>query len=314
MMSVMQTIDTAHDDMIHDAQMDYFGIKLATCSSDRAIRVFDVKQEQYTLQQELMGHEGPVWQLAWAHPKFGSILASCSYDKKVVIWKEINRKWSPIYEYKDHESSVNSVAWAPHEFGLLLACGSSDCSISLISSEDGEQWDSKRIQNAHSIGCNAVCWAPATSPVSLLETSADSRPELTKRLVSGGCDTFIKIWKEEDGEWVEDTKLEGHSDWVRDVAWAPATGLNRSQIASCSQDGRVIIWTNNGSTASWSSKELLKSNDVVWHASWSLTGNILAISGGDNKVTLWKEAIDGNWQCISDVSKSQDNEIKQVQG
>jgi len=45
------------------------------------------------------------------------------------------------------------------------------------------------------IGCNAVCWAPATSPVSLLETSADSRPELTKRLVSGGCDTFIKIWK-----------------------------------------------------------------------------------------------------------------------
>jgi len=39
----------------HDAQMDYFGIKLATCSSDRAIRVFDVKQEQYTLQQELMG-------------------------------------------------------------------------------------------------------------------------------------------------------------------------------------------------------------------------------------------------------------------
>ena len=28
-------------------------------------------------------HEGPVWQVAWAHPKFGSILASCSYDRKV---------------------------------------------------------------------------------------------------------------------------------------------------------------------------------------------------------------------------------------
>lgn len=25
-------------------------------------------------------------------------------------------------------------------------------------------------------------------------------------------------------------------------------------------------------------------NDVVWHASWSITGDILAISGGDNKV------------------------------
>ena len=33
-------------------------------------------------------HEGPVWQVAWAHPKFGSILASCSYDGTVIIWQE----------------------------------------------------------------------------------------------------------------------------------------------------------------------------------------------------------------------------------
>ena len=39
----------------HDAQMDYFGVKLATCSSDRAIKVFDVKQDQYSLHQELVG-------------------------------------------------------------------------------------------------------------------------------------------------------------------------------------------------------------------------------------------------------------------
>ena len=25
---------------------------------------------------------------------------------------------------------------------------------------------------------------------------------------------------------------------------------------------------------------------MVWHASWSITGDILAISGGDNKVSL----------------------------
>jgi len=33
-------------------------------------------------------HSGPVWQVAWAHPKFGHILASRSYDGKVIIWKE----------------------------------------------------------------------------------------------------------------------------------------------------------------------------------------------------------------------------------
>ena len=33
--TVQSTVDTAHEDMIHDAQMDFYGTRLATCSSDR---------------------------------------------------------------------------------------------------------------------------------------------------------------------------------------------------------------------------------------------------------------------------------------
>merc|ERR1719356_2253017 len=35
-------IDTQHDDMVHDAKLDYYGTKLATGSSDRTIKVYDV--------------------------------------------------------------------------------------------------------------------------------------------------------------------------------------------------------------------------------------------------------------------------------
>ena len=45
----------------------------------------------------------------------------------------------------------------------------------------------------------------------------------------------ISCFREDEGEWKEEKKLEGHSDWVRDVAWAPSIGLPRSTIASCSQ-------------------------------------------------------------------------------
>ena len=31
------SIDTQHDDMIHDAQFDYYGCKLATCSSGESL-------------------------------------------------------------------------------------------------------------------------------------------------------------------------------------------------------------------------------------------------------------------------------------
>jgi protein transport protein SEC13 len=30
-------IDTQHDDMVHDAQLDYYGCKLATCSSGKLL-------------------------------------------------------------------------------------------------------------------------------------------------------------------------------------------------------------------------------------------------------------------------------------
>lgn len=33
-----------------------------------------------------------------------------------------------------------------------------------------------------------------------------------------------------------------HSRWVRDVAWRPNPGLSPNLIASCSDDGTVILW------------------------------------------------------------------------
>ena len=50
-------------------------------------------------------HEGPVWQVAWAHPKYGSLLASCGYDRKVIIWKEGDAGWTVSYVYEGHELS-----------------------------------------------------------------------------------------------------------------------------------------------------------------------------------------------------------------
>ncbi|XP_069592322.1 protein SEC13 homolog isoform X2 [Ranitomeya imitator] len=195
MVSVINNVDTSHEDMIHDAQMDYYGIRLATCSSDRSVKIFDVKNGGQILIADLRGHEGPVWQVAWAHPMYGNILASCSYDRKVIIWKEENGTWDKTYEYTGHDSSVNSVCWAPHDFGLMLACGSSDGAISLLTYTGDGPWDVKKISNAHTIGCNAVSWAPSVVPGSLVDQPSGQRPNYIKRFVSGGCDNLVKIWR-----------------------------------------------------------------------------------------------------------------------
>ena len=52
------------------------------------------------------------------------------------------------------------------------------------------------------------------------------------------------MWRHSEGSgWQQDgPALAGHSDWVRDVAWAPNLGLPANTLASAGQDGRVFIW------------------------------------------------------------------------
>ncbi|KAJ1628046.1 WD40-repeat-containing domain protein [Pavlovales sp. CCMP2436] len=271
----------------HDAQLDYYGKKLATCSSDRTIRVYDVQEGTGERVQvaELKGHEGPVWQLAWAHPQFGTLLASCSYDRKVCVWKEqAPNHWVRVYLYDGHDSSVNALAWAPAELGLVLACASADTTVSILTHQADDSWTASKIA-AHQIGVNGVSWAPAYEPSALL-SSAGAQPPTSAQLVTGGCDNLVKVWQHDPNTqtWSLEATLAEHTDWVRDVAWAPIASSPTAVIASCSQDGRVLIWSRDASSGQWTQTALPRFEQAVWRVSWSLTGGILAVSTGDNKV------------------------------
>ncbi|KAL7411376.1 WD40-repeat-containing domain protein [Mrakia frigida] len=344
--SKSHTVETQHEEMIHDAQLDYYGKRLATCSSDKTIRVFDVVDgEQKGQGDVLRGHTAPIWQLSWAHPSFGPILASASYDGKVFIWKEKGRaalgappskaasnaarvgagaggngageKWEVIKEHNLHAASVNSVAWAPYEHGPILACASSDSKVSIVTFNNDGSTESF-VAIAHPMGATSVSWAPSVVPGSLTRPAApvpggvsgSGAENKQKKFVTGGCDSKVKIWgwREQEREWAVEDTLDKHTDWVRDVAWAPNIGLPTSYIASCSQDRTVLIHTRSTPTSPWLTTSLLPEGEtfpeVVWRVSWSLAGNVLAVSGGDGKVSLWKEkgGAGGGWECVSEMS------------
>lgn len=59
-----------------------------------------------SIYKQLFSHNGPVWQISWAHPKFGNIIASCGFDKKVCIWKETKvNEWALIISHSEHQGS-----------------------------------------------------------------------------------------------------------------------------------------------------------------------------------------------------------------
>mmetsp|Transcript_20236 Transcript_20236/g.42115 ORF Transcript_20236/g.42115 Transcript_20236/m.42115 type:complete len:479 (+) Transcript_20236:162-1598(+) len=367
-------VDTQHDDMVHDAQLDFYGTKLATCSSDRTIKIYDIHNNNYTPTATLTGHTGPIYQLSWSHPKYGTILASASFDGSVLLHRETgggassnssssrnasaggargsgrggghsagsaggsnpgntggNNNWTTIKAFINlHESSVNSVQFAPHEYGLVCCAASSDGRVSVMThGEDGE-WTVEYLADCK-LGVNSVSWAPYSVMATGSGGDGGAVP-MPPRIVTGGCDNGIRIWAKNPatGVWEQEEFEGGHKDWVRDVAWAPVVVPGVSVIASCSEDRTVIIWKKgeddegNGdgdygsdradandegqeSKKKWSSTTLPTFEDPVWRLSWSVTGNILAVSSGDSNVTLWKEELDGSWSRVTHVEDAEES-------
>ena len=187
--------------------------------------------------------------------------------------------------------------------GLHLACASSDGRVSVLSYKDQGEWETKSF-SAHVSGVNTLCWAT---------TSVPNTP-LVKRIVTGGSDNSIKVWTQtgESGEWVEECgSLEGHSDWVRDVAWCPNETLPFLLVASGSQDRTVLLWTSVDGGKSWAKHPLCAPfSDPVWKLSWSIAGNLLAVSYGENKTSVWRQNIDNTWEKIQQIEDGREVSIQ----
>jgi len=262
MSHVAPPVDGAHREPLHAAKLDHHGKRLATASADHRVRVWDVETNMHCFPVELHGHQGPVWDVDWSHPKFGPVLASAGEDKLVVVWHEVESDWCQVYRHGVLGLPIE-VQFCPWEYGLQLAIACCDGQVHVLSHRDDEGastlekgakdaiWRTEAFR-AHDGGTFAVCWAPAVCPS--VQTSADtpvSRLVLApRRLVSGGADKQVRIWRHDiqTDAWVDQYHFPSgeHSDWVRDVAWRPNVGIPENIVASCAEDGTVRVWRRTG--------------------------------------------------------------------
>ena len=302
-------IETKHDDHIHDCAWDYYARRLATASSDRTVKIWAVQEGgAHALEATLTGHDGPVWEVAWAHPQYGSVLASCSYDGTARVYREdAPGQWTLAHAWAAGGAqgavSVNSIEWAPSGLGeLALAAAASDGYVTVLRHEAAtSEWAPVRFL-ASPLGCNAVSWAP-TGVVGALD--AAGAPAL--RLATGGCDSKVAVWRSatgDDGALVFDPEPVAHDGklhkaWVRDVAFAPFYGAPQAVFASCSEDKSVYVWSRADMDAKWVPTKVNIFDAPVWRVNWSVTGNILAVSAGDDDVSLWKESLTNDWHQLA---------------
>ncbi|EGW15201.1 nucleoporin SEH1 isoform X1 [Cricetulus griseus] len=283
-MFLPRSIEADHKDLIHDVSFDFHGHRMATCSSDQSIKVWDKsKSGDWHCTASWKTHSGSVWHVTWAHPEFGQLLASCSFDRTAVVWEEVvgesNDKlggqshWVKRTTLLDSRTVMNLSQWSlQHEISSKLSC-------------------------------SCISWNPSISPAHYPMIAVGSNDSSRKAM------TKFQIF-----EYNENTKkyskaeiLMTVTDPVHDIAFAPNLGRSFHILAIATKDVRIFTLkpvrkelTSSGGPTKLEIHmvaQFANHNSQVWRVSWNITGTVLASAGDDGCVRLWKANYMDNWKC-----------------
>lgn len=310
------SINAEHKDLIHDIAYDFYGQRMATCSSDQFVKVWDEDEHgNWHLTASWKAHSGSVFKVTWAHPEFGQVLATCSFDRTAAVWEEIvgegsgpgergMRHWVRRTNLVDSRKTVTDVKFAPKTLGLLLATCSEDGVIRIYEAPDVMNLSQWTLQ--HDISCKLQCsclsWNPSLSrlhPPMIAVGSDDPNPSSEGKV-------FIYEYSESSRRWTK-TQTLSIVDPVHDIAFAPNLGRSFHTLAIASNDVQIItLKPTLDSAQSGSSRfeiniaaQFSDHNPTVWRVCWNIMGTILASSGDDGCVRLWKDNYINNWKCVA---------------
>ena len=320
-MYATKVIPTEHKDIIHDVSFDFYGRRMATCSSDHTVKIWDLSEnDQWICTADWKTHSGSVWKVTWAHPEFGQVIATCSFDRTAVVWEEqvgevsaiaqIGRTshWIQRASLVDSSNSVTDLKFSPRHLGLLLAMCYKDGVVRIYEAPDVmnlSHWSVQYVINCKLASASCISWNPSRSHPPMLAVGTDD-----PRNNAGGK---VEIFEMLGRKWNKITTLMGITDAVHDIAFAPNVGRSRHLLAIASKDIHIMALNpvkdkppQGGNAAPLSEQPCITSlatltdhESQVWRVEWNLTGTVLSSTGDDGFVRLWKDNYLGTWTCIS---------------
>ncbi|KAH9477447.1 Nucleoporin SEH1 [Psilocybe cubensis] len=205
-------IQNVHGDLVTDACYDFYGLRLATCSLDQRIKVWQLDENNtWNVEDDWKAHDAAVSKLSWAHPEFGSIIASASFDRTVKIWEQstaqadaqqsnnvngsaqihvpITSRWIERAVLSDAKGTVRAVEFVPHHFGLKLATISTDNMLRIY--ECVEQPSLVSWQLTEELDVLSIAAGPSPGYLSRAHTMALATPTQTSATLEGASATLV---------------------------------------------------------------------------------------------------------------------------
>ncbi|XP_060557222.1 nucleoporin SEH1-like isoform X2 [Ruditapes philippinarum] len=316
-MFVAKSIQSDHKDLIHDVSYDFHGRRMATCSSDQTVKIWDQGEDgEWICSASWKTHSGSVWRVTWAHPEYGQVVATCSFDRTAAIWEEMvdevrsdgqHRSWIKRTSLVDSRTSVTDVKFAPKHLGLQLATCSTDGIVRIYEAPDVmnlSQW-SLQHEITCKLRCSCLSWNPSRRHSPMLAVGSNDSN------TAAGGKVQIHEYNDATRKWNKVETLAMATDAVHDVAFAPNLGRSYHLLGIASKTLKIIILdplrrdaTLSGQTGltKFELKQIGDFNDhdsQVWRICWNVIGTVLVSSGDDSCVRMWKGNYLGNWKCIS---------------
>uniref|UniRef100_A0A0A9XBA1 Nucleoporin SEH1 n=1 Tax=Lygus hesperus TaxID=30085 RepID=A0A0A9XBA1_LYGHE len=370
-MFISHSVSTDHKDLIHDVAFDHYGKRMATCSSDQFIKVWEMDSDNvidggWKLSATWKAHSGSVWKVTWAHPEFGQVLASCSFDRTAAVWEEIvsepniyaqtgQKHWAKRTTLVDSRTSVMDIKFAPKSMGLLLATCSADGIIRIYEAPDVmnlAQWTlQQEVPCKYQASC--ISWNPSytrerrcvkkafTKIQNSEKKDAEERSEYdgseenpmkfpfhvdksdkyivipeVPMLAVGSDETsstanssrvVILHYSSYVRRWHKLESVPSVADPVHDITFAPRLGRSYDILAVATKDIKLFTICQLIGTTGTSRFEvtpfatLEDHNSTVWRVSWNSVGNVLASSGDDGCVRIWRLNKQTTWKCVGTI-------------
>lgn len=205
-----------HDEMISDLRFSDTGLKLATCSKDKTIKLWDIRDRVVVGEPVVLeGHMDKVNTVAWSPDE--RRIVSGSSDRTVRSWDAITgtQLWSA-----SHDEPVFSVAYSPD--GTLVASSDDDGRIALWSADSGDPIGDLL---GHIDRVRSVVFSPNG-----------------KQIASGSDDKTIRRWDVAARQQIGPA-LTGHKSMVLAVAFSP----DGMRLASVGDDKTLRLWDRTAS-------------------------------------------------------------------
>lgn len=250
---IPETRLTGHQDHARAVAISPNGRILASVSSDKILRIWDIAQRECLAV--LQEHQLSVYTVAY-HPN-GELLATAGADKTVKLWDVRDpQQVRCVATLIGHQAEVSAVAFSPD--GQRLASGSYDQTVILWEIGEIENCQILTVCRGHGSWIHGIAW----SCEGILASAGDAQ---TVKLWEGGTGQPLATWQ-------------SHSNGVDAIAVSP----DQKTFVSGGSDLRV--WDLHSGQVI---KTLSRTGGRVWALAFSPDGKQLVTAGDERVLRVW---------------------------